>query len=118
MARSPLPSEPPELGEVRKVVTVVFTDVIGSTEIGERLDPETVRRVMSLYFEAMREELERHGGSVEKYIGDAVMAVFGLPSLHEDDALRALHAVLRTNLVRILRFQPRVDLQRLADGRR
>ena len=84
---APLEAAEP-LHEQRKVVTVVFTDVTGSTQLGERLDPETLRRVMSRYFEAMRATIERHGGSVEKFIGDAVMAVFGIPQLHEDDALR------------------------------
>ena len=74
--------------EVRKTVTVLFCDVSGSTAMGERLDPESTRRVMSRYFEAMREAIERHGGTVEKFIGDAVMAVFGIPVVHEDDALR------------------------------
>jgi class 3 adenylate cyclase/tetratricopeptide (TPR) repeat protein len=78
--------------EVRKVVTVVFADVSGSTALGERLDPESLRRVMGRYFEEMRTVLERHGGTVEKFIGDAVMAVFGVPALHEDDALRAVRA--------------------------
>jgi class 3 adenylate cyclase/tetratricopeptide (TPR) repeat protein len=78
--------------EVRKVVTVVFADVSGSTELGERLDPESLRRVMSRYFEEMKSVLERHGGTVEKFIGDAVMAAFGVPVLHEDDALRAVRA--------------------------
>ena len=78
--------------ETRKIVTVVFTDVTGSTNLGERLDPETLRRVMSRYFDAMRAVIERHGGTVEKFIGDAVMAVFGIPQLHEDDALRAVRA--------------------------
>ena len=78
--------------EVRKTVTVVFTDVTGSTGMGERLDPESLRRVMSRYFVTMREVLERHGGTVEKFIGDAIVAVFGIPSLHEDDALRAVRA--------------------------
>ena len=78
--------------EVRKTVTVVFTDLSGSTAMGEKLDPESVRRVMSRYFEEMRRVLERHGGTVEKFIGDAVMAVFGIPELHEDDALRAVRA--------------------------
>jgi class 3 adenylate cyclase len=78
--------------EVRKVVTIVFSDLKGSTAMAERLDSEAVREVMSRYFDGMREELERHGGAVEKYIGDAVMAVFGLPKLHEDDALRAVRA--------------------------
>jgi class 3 adenylate cyclase/tetratricopeptide (TPR) repeat protein len=78
--------------EVRKTVTVVFCDVTGSTAMGERLDPESVRRVMSRYFAEMRAALERHGGTVEKFIGDAVMAVFGVPAIHEDDALRAVRA--------------------------
>jgi class 3 adenylate cyclase/tetratricopeptide (TPR) repeat protein len=78
--------------EVRKTVTVVFTDVTGSTSLGERLDPESLRRVMSRYFEEMQAVLERHGGTVEKFIGDAVVAVFGIPVLHEDDALRAVRA--------------------------
>jgi class 3 adenylate cyclase/tetratricopeptide (TPR) repeat protein len=78
--------------EVRKTVTVVFCDVTGSTSLGEQLDPESLRRVMSRYFEEMKTVLERHGGSVEKFIGDAVMAVFGIPSVHEDDALRAVRA--------------------------
>ena len=78
--------------EVRKTVTIVFADVAGSTALGERLDPETLRRVMGRYFDAMRAVLERHGGTVEKFIGDAVMAVFGIPTVHEDDALRAVRA--------------------------
>ena len=80
--------------EVRKIVTIVFCDVTGSTELGEQLDPESMRKVMALYFDAMRTALERHGGSVEKFIGDAVMAVFGIPQLHEDDALRAVRAAV------------------------
>jgi class 3 adenylate cyclase/tetratricopeptide (TPR) repeat protein len=87
---APLP--PPGGQEVRKTVTVVFCDVTGSTAMGERLDPESLRRVMSRYFTEMRAALERHGGTVEKFIGDAVMAVFGVPAIHEDDALRAVRA--------------------------
>ncbi len=89
------------LRESRKVVTVVFCDVSGSTALGERLDPESLRRVMAGYFSAMRQVIERHGGTVEKFIGDAVMAVFGVPVLHEDDALRAVRAVceMRESLV-------------------
>jgi class 3 adenylate cyclase/tetratricopeptide (TPR) repeat protein len=79
-------------GEVRRVVTIVFTDVTGSTALGERLDPEALRRVMSRYFDEMSAVIERHGGTVEKFIGDAVMAVFGIPRLHEDDPLRAIRA--------------------------
>jgi len=78
--------------EVRKTVTVVFSDLKGSTNLGERLDTETLREVLSVYFNEMRTVLERHGGTVEKYIGDAIMAVFGLPKLHEDDAVRAVRA--------------------------
>ena len=78
--------------EVRKTVTVVFADVTGSTALGERLDPESMRGVMSRYFDEMRSAVERHGGTVEKFIGDAVMAVFGVPVVHEDDALRGVRA--------------------------
>jgi class 3 adenylate cyclase/tetratricopeptide (TPR) repeat protein len=76
----------------RRTVTVLFADVADSTPLGERLDPESLRQVMSRWFERMSEVLERHGGTVEKFIGDAVMAVFGIPELHEDDALRAVRA--------------------------
>src|SRR5438034_6853136 len=78
--------------ETRRRVTVLFADVVGSTTIGERLDPEAFREVQQRYFDAMRVAIERHEGTVEKYIGDAVMAVFGIPQLHEDDALRAVRA--------------------------
>jgi class 3 adenylate cyclase/tetratricopeptide (TPR) repeat protein len=78
--------------EQRKTVTVLFADVTGSTGLGERLDPESLRRVMSRYFSEMSAIVERHGGTVEKFIGDAVMAVFGAPVLHEDDAVRAIRA--------------------------
>jgi class 3 adenylate cyclase/tetratricopeptide (TPR) repeat protein len=90
--RSPLERAGTHATEVRKTVTVVFCDVTGSTSLGERLDPESLRRVMSRYFEEMKVVIERHGGTVEKFIGDAVMAVFGIPSVHEDDALRAVRA--------------------------
>ena len=84
------PAEP--AAEVRKVVTIVFADMAGSTAIGERLDPEALRRVQARYFDTMTAVIEQHGGTVEKYIGDAVMAVFGIPRLHEDDPLRAVRA--------------------------
>jgi class 3 adenylate cyclase len=70
---------PARAREVRKTVTVLFADVTGPTALGERLDPESLRHVMGRYLEEMREVLERHGGTVEKFIGDAVMAVFGIP---------------------------------------
>jgi class 3 adenylate cyclase/tetratricopeptide (TPR) repeat protein len=79
-------------GEERKRVTVFFCDVIASTALGERLDPESLRRMLARYFETAQEVIERHGGTVEKFIGDAVMAVFGVPVLHEDDAVRAVRA--------------------------
>ncbi|CAN5668805.1 AAA family ATPase [soil metagenome] len=78
--------------EVRKTVTILFTDLAGSTALGERMDPEALRSLMGRYFGAMRPIIERHGGTVEKFIGDAIMAVFGIPILHEDDALRAVRA--------------------------
>jgi class 3 adenylate cyclase/tetratricopeptide (TPR) repeat protein len=78
--------------ETRKTVTIVFCDVTGSTALGEHLDPESLRRVMARYFDEMQAVVERHGGTVEKFIGDAVMAVFGVPVLHEDDALRGVRA--------------------------
>src|SRR3954466_12941240 len=69
--------------ERRKVVTILFCDVTGSTELGEQLDPEALRTLLARYFERMKAIVERHGGSVEKFIGDAVMAVFGVPVVHE-----------------------------------
>lgn len=80
--------------EVRKTVTVLFCDWAGSTQIGEQLDPEALRRVQSEWFELAERTLLEHGGTVEKFIGDAVMAVFGLPETHEDDALRAVRAAV------------------------
>lgn len=78
--------------EERRTVTIVFSDLQGSTRLGEALDPESVREVMTRYFDAMSAVLRRHGGTLEKFIGDAIMAVFGVPRLHEDDALRAVRA--------------------------
>src|SRR3954463_6235659 len=85
---------PPRRREVRKVVTVLFCDVTGSTELGERLDPEALRLLLSRYFDRMKAIVVSHGGAVEKFIGDAIMAVFGVPTVHEDDALRALRAAV------------------------
>ena len=95
-----LAGSPGRSREARKTVTVVFCDVSGSTALGERTDPESLRRVMTRYFEAMRSVLESHSGTVEKFIGDAVMAVFGIPQAHEDDALRGVRAAaeMRTAL--------------------
>ena len=81
-------------GERRKVVTVLFCDVVGSTALGESTDPEALRALLVRYFERMKAIVEEHGGSVEKFIGDAVMAVFGVPAVHEDDALRACRAAV------------------------
>jgi class 3 adenylate cyclase len=78
--------------DVRKTVTILFADLTGSADLGERLDPETLRRVTFRFFDEMRAVLEHHGGTVEKFAGDDVMAVFGVPTLHDDDALRAVHA--------------------------
>src|SRR5919204_3636417 len=104
--------------ETRKTVTVLFCDVTGSTALGERIDPESLRNVMSRYFETAKEAIERHGGTVEKFIGDAVMAVFGVPIVHEDDALRAVRAAddLRQALGPLneeleQRFQTRLQLR-------
>jgi len=78
--------------QTRKVVTALFCDVSGSTALGERLDPDHLRGVLARYFSELRTIIERHGGRVEKFIGDAVVAFFGIPRLHEDDALRAVRA--------------------------
>ena len=80
--------------EVRKTVTVLFCDVTGSTALGESTDPEALRALLARYFERMKTIVESHGGTVEKFIGDAVMAVFGIPAAHEDDALRACRAAV------------------------
>ena len=81
-------------GERRKTVTVLFADMAGSTALGEWLDPEPLRQLMVRYFEELAGVIGRHGGTVEKFIGDAVMAVFGVPRAHEDDALRAVRAAV------------------------
>src|SRR6476619_7310873 len=84
----------PERRRERKVVTVVFADLVGFTSRAEALDPEDVEAILSPYHERLRAELERHGGTVEKFIGDAVMSVFGAPVVHEDDPERAVRAAL------------------------
>ncbi len=78
----------------RRLVTALFCDLVGSTELGERLDPEILRKVLDRYFDAMRAAIQRHGGTVEKFIGDAVVGAFGVPEAHEDDTLRAVRAAL------------------------
>ncbi len=78
--------------KVRKTVTVLFCDLVGSTALGDRSDPELLREAMGRYHAELRTILERHGGTVEKFVGDAAMAVFGIPQVHEDDALRAVRA--------------------------
>ncbi|MGH2507713.1 MAG: adenylate/guanylate cyclase domain-containing protein, partial [Ktedonobacteraceae bacterium] len=80
--------------EERRVVTVMFADITGSTPLADRLDPEDMRAILVGYFNLMTEQIRRHGGTVEKYIGDAVMAVFGAPVAHEDDPDRAIRAAL------------------------
>jgi class 3 adenylate cyclase len=80
--------------ESRRIVTVLFSDVVGSTGMGEDMDAETVRSIMARYFAVTSRVIERNGGTVEKFIGDAVMAVFGLPAVHEDDASRAIRAAV------------------------
>jgi class 3 adenylate cyclase/tetratricopeptide (TPR) repeat protein len=82
------------MSTARKTVTILFCDVTGSTALGEELDPESLREVIQRYFAEMQAVIERHGGTVEKFIGDAVMAVFGVPQVHEDDALRAVRAAI------------------------
>src|SRR5918999_1888063 len=90
---TPLDQEP-ATREERKVVTVLFCDLVGSTAQAERMDPEDVRALLSRYHERVRLDLERFGGTVEKFIGDAVMALFGAPVVHEDDPERAVRAAL------------------------
>ena len=94
MCGASLAADAPAAREERKVVTILFTDLVGSTAAAERLDPEDVRKILSPYYARLREEIERHGGTVEKFIGDAVMAVFGAPVSHEDDPERAVRAAL------------------------
>ena len=91
----PLTAAPVVAAEERKVVSVLFCDLVGFTAASEHADPEDVRARLRPYHERVRDVLERHGGSVEKFVGDALMAVFGAPVTHEDDAERAVRAALR-----------------------
>ncbi|MCW2767663.1 MAG: adenylate/guanylate cyclase [Nocardioides sp.] len=93
---TPIVAAPPR--ETRKTVTLLFCDVTGSTAMGEQLDPEAYRGVMGRYFTVASEAVERHGGTVEKFVGDAVLAVFGVPEVREDDALRAVRAAHELNV--------------------
>ncbi len=86
-AREPRP-------DARKTVTILFTDIVNSSRLGLSLDPEALRNLLTRYFGELSAVVQRHGGIVEKYIGDAIMAVFGVPLLHEDDALRAVRAAV------------------------
>ena len=103
------PVEP--LRESRKTVTVLFIDAVSSTALGERMDPESLRAVMTRYFDVMREAIESHGGAIEKFIGDAVMAIFGVPTVHEDDALRACRAAVEIR-DRLAEMEPQIRADR------
>ena len=80
--------------DARKTVTILFTDIVDSSRLSLSLDPEALRNLLTRYFGELSAVVQRHGGIVEKYIGDAIMAVFGVPLLHEDDALRAVRAAV------------------------
>jgi class 3 adenylate cyclase len=110
---TPLTAEPTPRREERKVVTVVFADLVGSTARAERLDPEDVRAILAPYHERLRHELERHGGTVEKFIGDAVVGVFGAPVAHEDDPERAVRAALTIQdaIAELNDADPRLELE-------
>jgi predicted ATPase/class 3 adenylate cyclase len=99
--------------EERKIVTVLFADLVGFTSRAEQLDPEDVRAMLTPYYARLRQELERRGGTVEKFIGDAVMALFGAPVAHEDDPERAVRAALaiRDGLTELNEADPKVELQ-------
>jgi class 3 adenylate cyclase len=109
---APLTAEHAATREERKVVTILFADLVGFTGRAERLDPEDVRAMLSPYFARLRSELERFGGTVEKFIGDAVMAVFGAPVAHEDDPERAVRAALavRDAILELNEGEPTLDL--------
>src|SRR5436190_12951833 len=109
-------AEPPR--EERKVVTVLFCDLVGFTSRAERLDPEDVRAVLAPYHARLRSELERFGGTVEKFIGDAVMALFGAPVAHEDDPERAVRAAVTPTSSRRTRRRRRRGSCMRSPGRR
>jgi class 3 adenylate cyclase/tetratricopeptide (TPR) repeat protein len=101
----------PSAPETRQTVTVLFIDAVSSTMLGEEMDPESLRAVMTRYFDVMREAIETHGGVIEKFIGDAVMAVFGVPTVHEDDAMRACRAAVEINR-RLTEIEPQMRAER------
>src|SRR5439155_15500540 len=92
---APLTAPPPAGAHERKVVSILFVDLVGFTARSDRADPEDVQATLRPYHSTLKREIERFGGTVEKFIGDAVMAVFGAPIAHEDDAERAVRAALR-----------------------
>jgi class 3 adenylate cyclase len=106
-------SSGPPSGEERRVVTVLFVDLVGFTARAERLDPEDVRAILSRYYERVKAEIERYGGLVEKFVGDAVMGVFGAPVAYGDDPERAVRAALavRDQLREMNEADPSLDLQ-------
>src|SRR5438874_7786535 len=99
--------------EERKLITVLFADLVGFTSRAEKLDPEDVRAMLSPYYARLRHELERHGGTVEKFIGDAVVALFGAPVAHEDDPERAVRAAIaiREAIVELNEADPTLELE-------
>jgi class 3 adenylate cyclase len=109
----PLPDRPHGLAEERKVITVLFADLVGFTARAEKLDPEDVRAILTPYFARVRSEIESFGGMVEKFIGDAVMAVFGAPVVHGDDPERAVRAALAmcSAVEELNRTEPELELK-------
>src|SRR5258707_6631973 len=96
--------------EERRIVTIMFADITGSTPLADRLDPEDMRAILAGYFNLMTEQIRRHGGTIEKYIGDAVVAIFGAPVAHEDDPDRAIRAALDMQTA-LARFNQRRQAQ-------
>ena len=90
----PVPGAPDPALDVRKTITIIFVDIVDSERLSIALDPEALRNLLARYFDEMSAVIRRHGGAVDTYIGDAIMAVFGVPILHEDDALRAVRAAV------------------------
>ena len=108
---TPLAAASQSVRESRKTVTVLFIDAVSSTALGEQMDPESMRAVMTGYFDVMRDAIESHGGAVEKFIGDAVMAIFGVPTVHEDDALRACRTAIEIRR-RLAEMEPQIRADR------